>query len=127
VPDGRPTISTHVLDVAEGAPRPGVLVRLSRVDGGWSVVSAEVRLGEGGAAGRGIGRVVGEGVTDADGRIPDLLAGAALEAGTYRLEIEPGAGFFARVNVDIRIEDATRSYHVPLLLSPYGITMYRGS
>jgi 5-hydroxyisourate hydrolase len=108
VTQGRPTISTHVLDVAAGSPRPGVTVRLWRLDDEPIAV--------------------GEGVTDDDGRIRDLLDTSGLEAGSYRLELLPGPGsFFTRVMVEIRIDDASRSHHVPLLLSPFGITMYRGS
>jgi 5-hydroxyisourate hydrolase len=108
VTQGRPTISTHVLDVAAGSPRPGVAVRL------WRLADEPVD--------------VGEGITDEDGRIRDLLTDAELEAGLYRLELLPGDGsFFERVTVDIRVDDASRSYHIPLLLSPFGITMYRGS
>jgi 5-hydroxyisourate hydrolase len=71
---------------------------------------------------------MGEGVTDDDGRIRDLLGGRELTAGAYRLGFELGAGrFFEAVTLDIRIEDATRSHHVPLLLAPFGLTTYRGS
>lgn len=106
----RPTISTHVLDVATGAPRPGLRVRLVRPedDGRESIV--------------------GEGDTDEDGRIPDLLAGTPLERGRYRLAfaLDPG-GFFSGLAVDIVVDDASRHYHVPLLLAPFGLTTYRGS
>ena len=106
----RPTISTHVLDTAAGAPRAGVVVRLRR------------------PAGDGSAPIVGEGVTDLDGRVPDLLAGRTLEAGAYRLEfgLDPD-GFFTGVVLDFRVEDAARTYHVPLLLAPFGLTTYRGS
>lgn len=106
----RPTISTHVLDTADGRPRAGMRVRLR------------------GPADDGPGPIIGEAVTDADGRIRDLLVGAPLEIGVYQLEfvLDPD-GFFTRVAVDLRVDDATRSYHVPLLLAPFGITTYRGS
>jgi 5-hydroxyisourate hydrolase len=108
VSQGRPTISTHVLDVGTGSPRPGVEVRL------WRLTDAAME--------------VGQGSTDEDGRIRDLLTEGDLSAGRYRLELLPGGGsFFERVTVEIRVDDASRSYHVPLLLSPFGITMYRGS
>lgn len=106
----RPTISTHVLDTATGAPRAGVPVRLRRL------------------AAEGGGAVVGEGVTDDDGRIRDLLRGRSLEPGAYRLEFGLGPDrFFTAVALDLHVEDATRSYHVPLLLAPFGLTTYRGS
>ena len=103
-----PTISTHVLDTAQGAPRRGVRVRLWRATGEHH-------------------DLVGDAVTDADGRIRDLLAGTPLEAGTYRLEFSLGDGFFAGLAADVRIDDATRSHHVPLLLAPFGLTTYRGA
>jgi len=110
VSQDRPTISTHVLDTAGGAPRAGVRVRLRRT------------------AGDDPGPIVGEGVTDADGRIRDLLSGGVLESGAYRLEfaLDPG-GFFTGLALDLRVGDAARSYHVPLLLAPFGLTAYRGS
>ena len=70
----------------------------------------------------------GAGVTDDDGRIRDLLGDHELMAGRYRLAFELGTGrFFEAATLDIRIDDATRSHHVPLLLAPYGLTTYRGS
>jgi 5-hydroxyisourate hydrolase len=106
----QPTISTHVLDTAAGIPRAGVRVRLRRPAGGAGAP------------------VVGEGVTDDDGRIRDLLDGEVLEPGTYRLEfaLDP-EGFIAGFALDFRVGDATRSYHVPLLVAPFGLTTYRGS
>jgi 5-hydroxyisourate hydrolase len=110
VTEGRPTVSTHVLDTAAGSPRAGVRVRLRRPT-------------DDGAA-----PIIGEGVTDGDGRIRDLLAGGTLEVGTYRLEFDlPADGFFGGLAVDLRVDDAARSYHVPLLLAPFGLTTYRGS
>ena len=79
-------------------------------------------------------RGVGGGVTDADGRVPGLLEGP-LSAGTHRLTFETGAwfqaqgvaGFYPEVTVICQIEDPGAHYHVPLLLSPYGYSTYRGS
>ncbi len=106
----RPTISTHVLDTAAGAPRAGVRVRLRR------------------PASDGSGPIVGEGVTDDDGRIRDLLGEGTLETGVYRLEFTLGpAGFFTALALDLHVGDIGRSYHVPLLLAPFGLTTYRGS
>jgi len=114
VTESRPTISTHVLDIGSGQPAPGVPVRL------W-------RLGAGAGVDPGAG-IVGEAVTDADGRIHDLLAGAALKAGAYRVEFGlDSGGFFTGLAVDFRVEDASRSYHVPLLRAPFGLSTYRGS
>jgi 5-hydroxyisourate hydrolase len=108
VPQAHPTISTHVLDTAAGRPAPGIRVRCRRLDGTTA-----------GATG---------GVTDEDGRIADLLGELELTPGRYRLEFDLGRGrFFEAVTVDVLVEDATRSHHVPLLLAPYGLTTYRGS
>lgn len=110
MPDSRPTISTHVLDTGTGAPAPGVPVRLWRVGAD------------------GTETVAGEGLTDADGRIRDLLGDGRLETGAYRLEFGLSDGsFFTGLSVDLRIDDATRSYHVPLLRAPFGLSTYRGS
>lgn len=108
--EGRATISTHVLDTQLGQPAPGIRVRLSRlVDDGAEVPA-------------------GEGTTDIDGRVRELLAGDLLP-GDYRLTFWLGGrgGFFERISLDLRVEDAARSYHVPLLLAPFGVTSYRGS
>ena len=77
----------------------------------------------------------GAGETDADGRIGDLLDGP-LVAGTYRLTFEVAgyfkkkgdtAAFLSRVTLDVEVADATRAYHVPLLVSPFSCASYRGS
>lgn len=110
------SLSTHVLDVARGAPAVELAVSLWRIHGG------ERR------------EAVDSGVTDARGRI-DAPFGGALSAGTYELVFHVGAyyahhdlaGFYTDVPVRFRIEDASAHYHVPLLLSPWGYTTYRGS
>jgi hydroxyisourate hydrolase len=107
----RPTISTHVLDTERGLPAEGILVTLSRLDVG----TAPIRMTQA--------------LTDADGRIRDLLE-RPLAAGDYRLEFDIGReddAFFRRIAVDLRVTDAERSDHVPLLLAPYSMTTYRGS
>jgi 5-hydroxyisourate hydrolase len=110
-------ITTHVLDTARGRPAAGVPVTLELKDaGGW--------------------RVVGRGVTDADGRLRELLPdGFTLSEGGYRLTFDAGAyfvaqgaeGFYTEVTVSFVVRDAAVHYHVPLLLSPYGYSTYRGS
>jgi 5-hydroxyisourate hydrolase len=112
---GTPTISTHVLDTESGQPAPGVHVTL-------------YKLGEDDRPIR-----LTQALTDDDGRIRDLLA-RPLSPGTYRLEfaLATRAGgadgrFFRRLSVDLRIEDVSRSYHVPMLLAPFSMTTYRGS
>ncbi len=100
------TLSTHVLDTARGEPVAGVPVRLERD-----------------------GTTVAEAVTDADGRVRDL---GPVTVGRYRLVFDTaahlGAGaFFPSVSVEFAVADAGRHYHVPLLLSPFGYSTYRGS
>ena len=94
------SISTHVLDTASGRPASGIAVTVSRDD-----------------------RVVGRGTTDADGRIRDLAHDLA--PGTYRIAFDTASPFFRRVALDVEIGDGP--HHIPLLLSPYGVTSYRGS
>ena len=107
--EARPTISTHILDVAKGRPAVGVEVRLVRL------------IGEAPMA-------VGGGRTDDDGRIRDLLGGAELVQGDYRLEFNVDeAGFFTALSVGFRVSDTGRSYHVPLIRAPYALSTYRGS
>ena len=110
-------ITTHVLDTARGGPAAGVPVVL------------EVREPSGAF------RELGRGATDADGRRRDLMAEGALVPGTYRLTFDTGAyfralgvaGFYPEAQVTFDIRDASQHYHVPLLLSPFGYSTYRGS
>jgi 5-hydroxyisourate hydrolase len=114
----QPTISTHVLDTESGQPGAGIHVTL-------------YKLGEDGRPVR-----LTQALTDGDGRVRDLLE-RPLAPGDYRLDFNlagdrgPGSGeddrFFRRLSVELRIRDTSRSYHVPLLLAPYGMTTYRGS
>ena len=113
-----PTISTHVLDTERGLPAEGVHVIL-------------YKLGEDNRPVR-----LTQALTDGEGRVRDLLE-RPMSPGDYRLEFNlaaertPGSGdespFFRRVSIDLRIEDTSRSYHVPLLLAPFAMTTYRGS
>jgi 5-hydroxyisourate hydrolase len=111
-------ITTHVLDVAHGRPAAGVKVVLEQADRGerW--------------------QEVGRGVTDAQGRLRTLMAAsAAPTAGVYRLVFDTGAyfaqhgapAFFPQVTVAFEVADAGDHYHVPLLLSPFGYSTYRGT
>jgi 5-hydroxyisourate hydrolase len=96
-----------VLDTARGRPASGVPVRLLDASG----------------------RSLADGVTDGDGRVAAL--GGDLAAGTYTLRFEVAAhqpdGFYPEVAVTFTVADGESHYHVPLLLSPYGYSTYRGS
>lgn len=108
----RPTISTHVLDTQTGRPASGIPVTLYRLDPDAGPARMTTAL------------------TDADGRIRDLV-GRPLQAGRYRLAFDTARGddsaFFRYLAVEFEIRDTGRSYHVPLLLAPFGMTTYRGS
>lgn len=96
------SLSTHVLDAATGRPAHDVPVRLERADG----------------------TVVAAARTDADGRVTGWAPGA----GVHRLVFDTGEhAFFPEVAVTFRITDADAHHHVPLLLSPFAYTTYRGS
>ena len=100
------TLSTHVLDTATGRPAEGVKVRL------------ETRGGE----------LLGEAETDADGRVAAI--GPELERRAYVLRFDTGLyvdGFYPEVVVVFTVADPDQHHHVPLLLSPYGYSTYRGS
>jgi 5-hydroxyisourate hydrolase len=110
-------ITTHVLDTARGRPAAGVPVLLEiQEETDW--------------------REIGRAETEADGRVRHLLSvGSALSTGIYRLtfdletyfraaEVE---GFYPQAAIVFHVRDANQHYHVPLLLSPYGYSTYRGS
>jgi 5-hydroxyisourate hydrolase len=109
-------ITTHVLDTSLGRPAAGVLVTLEiQKTGGWQEIS--------------------RGATDADGRLRHLLEPGALVAGIYQLTFETHAYFHARkirglypqITIVFQVADPKEHYHIPLLLSPYGYSTYRGS
>jgi 5-hydroxyisourate hydrolase len=106
------TVSTHVLDAVSGRPAAGLRVGLARRDGaGWTAL-ASAR-------------------TDADGRVAAIAAGE-LAAGVYQLTFETGeyqAGptFYPVVVIVFQVSDPAAHHHVPLLLSPYAYSTYRGS
>jgi 5-hydroxyisourate hydrolase len=103
------SLSTHVLDAAKGMPAAGVAVRLDRRDagGGWTTL-AEAR-------------------TDADGRVREW--GAEPGEGVHRLTFatEGLSDFYPEVTVAFTIDDPGRHHHVPLLISPFAYSTYRGS
>lgn len=103
-------ITTHVLDTARGCPAAGIPVRLERLTGDWTLI--------------------GSGTTNSDGRVQALLGSHALTEGTWRITFELAdyqEGFYPYAAIVFRITDATQHHHVPLLLSPYGYSTYRGS
>lgn len=110
-------ITTHILDIARGQPASGVPIVLeSQAVNGW--------------------QEIGRGQTDDDGRLRDLLSSDFnFTAGTYRLTFDTAAyfaaqqteSFYPTVTVTFIVHDAAQHYHVPLLLSPYGYSTYRGS
>jgi 5-hydroxyisourate hydrolase len=75
---------------------------------------------------------IGSGMTDIDGRCPSLLPpGGTVTPGVYRIVFEVGNrfpdGFYPEVSITFTVRDASAHYHVPLLISPFGFTTYRGS
>jgi 5-hydroxyisourate hydrolase len=112
------TITTHVLDTSRGRPAAGIPITLERQAGGeqW--------------------QTIGEGETDADGRLRSLTSGAAtLPPGLYRLVFDVAGyftahgapAFYPTVVVVFETAEGEQHYHVPLLLSPFGYSTYRGS
>lgn len=106
------TLSTHILDIQIGLPAAGIDVTLTRD-----------------------GAVLGTGTTDSDGRCADLIGEAAFTPGAYRLEFDVGPyfertsteTFFDKIPIAFTITDVARHYHIPLLLSAFGYSTYRGS
>lgn len=110
-------ISTHVLDTSTGRPAAGVPVTLAvrESDGKW--------------------RRLGKAVTDADGRVRGFFTTSeAIVAGTYILTFDTGGyfqsrgieSFFPQAGIVFTVRDAAQNHHVPLLLSPYSYSTYRG-
>ncbi|MCP4460987.1 MAG: hydroxyisourate hydrolase [Cytophagales bacterium] len=110
-------ITTHVLDTAKGQPAEGIMIFLQRpiMDGHWESITS--------------------GVTNSDGRVDNFMASdQVIEPGIYRMLFDTRAyfeknnvvGFYPEVPVIFEISD-TDHYHIPLLLSPFGYSTYRGS
>ncbi len=108
-------ITSHVLDTSAGRPAAGLAVRLER-------------------SGPGSPASLASATTDGDGRVRDWLP-EGLPAGRYRLVFETGAWFraagrdtlYPEVRIDFEVQDGVPHYHLPLLLSPFGYSTYRGS
>jgi 5-hydroxyisourate hydrolase len=111
-------ISTHILDLAQGKPAEGVDVRLERRDAGRDWVA------------------LGAGRTDHDGRCAQLLPESeSIQPGIYRLVFDTAsyhhsknsAGFYPVVEITFLVQEGESQFHIPLLLSPFGFSTYRGS
>lgn len=112
----RSPITTHVLDISLGKPAAGVAVTLARMSDG---VFSDL------ASGR----------TNDDGRVAELLPVGSLVRGTYRISFAVApyfqasgrSAFYPHVEIVFSVQDPAEHFHVPLLLSPFGYSTYRGS
>lgn len=107
------SISTHVLDLAKGVGGEGVPVTLSKknADGTWvKLASAK---------------------TDTNGRVKQFEGVETVKDGIYRLDFDmtgySSKPFFPEISVSFQVDDATKHYHVPVVVSPYGYSTYRGN
>lgn len=105
-------ITTHILDTANGCPAANISVSLEFLNtGNWELIA--------------------NGITNEDGRVMDWMNGNA-EKGEYRITFETGPyhkhkGFFPSITINFVIDNPEQHYHVPLLLSPFSFSTYRGS
>ena len=115
-------LTTHVLDTARGCPAEGIKIKLFRITGDYDFIC------------------IGDGETNSDGRLPKpLLSGKDFFKGTYQLifhatdyfkvnfKNQVDNSFLGDIPIRFIISKATEHYHVPLLLSPFGYSTYRGS
>ena len=110
-------ITTHALDTSLGRPAQGLTITLSQrgADGAWVELAS--------------------GMTNDDGRITDLLEPGQLSSGVYQMCFDTGPyhhalgveGFYPEASIVFEVKDPTQHYHIPLLISPYGYSTYRGS
>ncbi|MBE7437603.1 MAG: hydroxyisourate hydrolase [Spirochaetales bacterium] len=109
-------ITTHILDLSTGRPAAGVRIVLEILEGSW--------------------QALGHGETDADGRLKSLLPpGTTLKNCVYRLTFATGSylektaghAFYPEVQISFQARSSEGHYHIPLLLSPFGYSTYRGS
>ena len=109
-------ITTHALDTRSGKPAQGLpITLLNYIDGAWVELNG--------------------GVTNNDGRITDLLKPGSLKPGLYQMNFDTETyhksqgivGFYPEVVITFEIKQTDEHYHIPLLLSPYGYSTYRGS
>ncbi len=119
-------ITTHILDISHGTPAGGVVVTLEIKD--LKIKDLEIKKPGG-------WRRLGEGRTDEDGRVGDFGLDEAIIPATYRLTFATGDyfaeretdTFYPRAVIEFEVQDPSQHYHVPLLLSPFGYSTYRGS
>ena len=112
-------LTTHVLDTNAGRPAAGVGFRLFYLEGGFAGQPIELAFG----------------ATNDDGRTSQpLLEGESFRTGEYRLEFDVEGyfsdshpSFLGLVPINFRVTDTTQNYHVPLVISPFGYSTYRGS
>lgn len=109
-------LTSHVLDTARGRPAAGMHLTIDRLDGAtWTPVA--------------------KGVTNDDGRVPDLFTASTFVAATYRATFATGPWleandlpvFYPEATVVFVVDEPTQHYHIPLLISPFGYSTYRGS
>ena len=112
----RSPITTHALDTRTGTPACRLSITLSQLRSGeWREIAA--------------------GATNDDGRITDLLKPGELTPGTYQMRFDTGAyheahhieGFYPEALITFEVKNTEEHYHIPLLLSPFGYSTYRGS
>ncbi len=127
-------ITTHVLDTALGRPAHGVPVRLEHAGPAEQPGTPQNAWGAENAGSTDGPQVLGEAVTDADGRVREL-GPDTITAGTYRLVFGTASyfratgqpAFFPEAVLTFTVQDPSQHYHVPLLLSPFAYSTYRGS
>ncbi len=110
-------LTTHILDTANGVPAVGVPITLTRLNG------------------EGVATILASGVTNRDGRVADLVDPSRFGVGRYCIRFDIAAyfvalgtpSFFPWAEVVFDVTDASRHHHVPLLVSPFGFSTYRGS
>lgn len=123
----RPPITTHILDIARGTPATGIEVRLET----WADNQTRPLFGQ---VDSGCWKLQGSSTTDKDGRSGQLMSIVdALKPGIYRISFNTGKynpeGFFPYVCIVFEVKESQKfeHFHVPLLLSPFSFSTYRGS
>jgi hydroxyisourate hydrolase len=135
------TLSTHALDTASGKPATGLPLLLEQQSDSEAWKQYQHKRIKGGpsteATKAPAWRVLAQGLTNTDGRCPDLFSEGQnqLEPGIYRMSFDTAhyfaqhalTGFYPRVEIIFEIHHSNEHYHVPLLISPFGFSTYRGS